>query len=282
MVRPARTALYGLISLVLPDDCRVCGLPLTKASRIPVCDRCLHDAATPFEAEYLCSRCRSPFFNRESLTTTGLCPACDVEPEGFDSAWCYGAYDGALRRLIHVYKYEKVDTLAAPLARLLCDALPRDGEEFDLIAPMPLHWRKRWDRGFNQSELLAREVARRSGIEYRDLLQRVKASPAQAGLTFAARLQNVQGVFRLRQQQLKKQQHHHGKTSGAATKPAQGLHVLLVDDVLTTGATVSAAARVLKRSGGARRVSVLTVARADRRYAWKQPGHSLAATAATS
>jgi ComF family protein len=260
VVRPARTAFHGLISFVLPDDCRICGLPLTKASRIPVCDGCLHEAAVPFEAEYLCSRCRSPFLNRESLTEEGLCPACSVEPEGFDTAWGYGSYDGALRRLIHVYKYEKVDTLAVPLARLLCDALPRDEEEFDLITPMPLHWRKRWDRGFNQSELLAREVSRRTGIEYRDLLQRVKASPAQAGLTFAARLKNVQGVFRLR-----------------GEKP-RGLHVLLIDDVLTTGATVSAAARVLKRSGGARRISILTVARADRRHAWKQPRVSAATT----
>ncbi len=185
-----------------------------------------------------------------------MCPACDAEPQGFDSVWSYGAYDGALRRLIHVYKYEKVDTLAAPLARLLLDALPRDGEEFDVITPMPLHWRKQWDRGFNQAELLAREVARRSGIEYRDLLRRVKASPAQAGLTFAARRDNVQGVFRLRDQGRK--------------KPIRNLHVLLVDDVLTTGATVSAAARLLKRAGGARRISILTVARADRRFAWRQ------------
>jgi ComF family protein len=186
-----------------------------------------------------------------------MCPVCAIEPAGFDSVWSYGSYDGALRRLIHLYKYDRVDTLAGPLARLLLDALPRDEEDFDLIAPMPLHWLKRWSRGFNQSELLAREVSRRCGIAYQDVLRRVKGSPAQAGLTFAARRDNVRGVFRI-------------AAAHGLKRPLDGKHVLLVDDVLTTGATVSAAARVLKRQGGARRISVLTLARADRRCAWRR------------
>lgn len=197
-------------------------------------------------------RCRAPFLNRETLNDDGICAACAAEPEGLDYAWSYGNYDGRLRRLIHVYKYERVDTLAGPLARLLMDALPRD-EQFDVIAPMPLHWRKRWDRGFNQADLLARVVAERSGIPYRaKLLRRVKASPAQAGLSFAARQTNVRGVFRV------------------PKHAVQGQSVLLIDDVLTTGATAASAARLLRRTGGASRVSILTLARADRRYAWRQ------------
>jgi predicted amidophosphoribosyltransferase len=177
-VCPARKVFHGLISLLIPEDCRVCGLHLEHVSRIPVCPKCLTQAAKPIEAEFLCSRCRSPFLNAESLNEQGMCPACEVEPQGFDSVWSYGAYDGVLRRLIHVYKYERVQTLAEPLARLLSDALPRDEEEFDFIAPMPLHWLKKWDRGFNQAELLAKAVAQRAGIPYRDLLKRGKASPA--------------------------------------------------------------------------------------------------------
>lgn len=267
MVRPARRVLCGLISLVLPEDCRVCGTPLLTASRVPVCDGCLQQAAKPLEAAYLCSRCRAPFLDSASLNESGVCPVCAVEPEGADSTWSFGPYDGVLRRLIHLYKYDRVDTLAAPLARLLLDALPRDDEEFDLITPMPLHWLKRWGRGFNQSELLAREVSRRTGIAYCDALRRTKGSAAQAGLTVAARRDNVRGVFRLAIP----------KTGGV--KPLSGKHVLLVDDVLTTGATVASASRVLKRNGGARRVSVLTLARADRRFAWRRQAFQEGASA---
>lgn len=252
---PARTAFHGLISRILfPDDCRCCGQPLQKISRLPVCQECIDQAACPIEAEFQCARCRAPFLNRETLNDDCICAACAAEPEGLDYAWSYGNYDGRLRRLIHIYKYERVDTLAGPLARLLMDALPRE-EQFDVIAPMPLHWRKRWDRGFNQAELLARVVAERSGIPYRDnLLRRVKASEAQAGLSFAARQTNVRGVFRV----------------AGGLNTVQGQHVLLIDDVLTTGATAASAARLLRRTGGASRVSILTLARADRRYAWRQ------------
>ncbi len=231
------------------------------------------------EAEFLCRRCRSPFLNIESLNEEGCCPACEAEPEGFDSAWSYGAYDGKLRRLIHVYKYERVDTLAKPLASLLLDALPRE-EEFDCIVPMPLHWRKQWERGFNQSELLAREVSRRTGIAYRDLLKRKKVGSAQAGLTFAARRDNVQGAFEIRDKPGKGRGGLMARMylaaaavrfSGDAFEETRDKHILLIDDVLTTGATAAAAARLLKRVGKARRISILTLARADRRYAWRSP-----------
>jgi ComF family protein len=203
------------------------------------------------QAEFLCRRCRSPFLNSESLNADGCCPACEAEPQGFDSAWSYGAYDGKLRRLIHVYKYERVSTLARPLAALMLDALPRE-EEFDCLVPMPLHWRKYWERGFNQSERLAREISRRTGIPCCDALRRKKGGTAQAGLTFAARRDNVQGAFAIRDKM-----------------QTQDKHILLIDDVLTTGATAAAASRLLKRAGKARRISILTLARADRRYAWR-------------
>lgn len=136
--------------------------------------------------------------------------------------------------------------MAKPLGRLLASALPRE-QGFDVIVPMPLHWRKRWRRGFNQAGLLAREIARRTNLPVSHALRRVKHTAAQAGLTNAKRRENVSGAFRAR---------HKAALAGQ--------RVLLIDDVLTTGATAASCARVL-RMAGARDVTLLTLARADRR-----------------
>jgi len=163
---------------------------------------------------------------------------------GFDSAASYGFYEGPLRKLIHLYKYAGIHTLAKPLAGYLLAALPRR-ELIHLIVPVPMHWRRKWSRGFNQSELLAREVSRRTGVPMASALRRAGTTPPQAGLSDHARRGNVTGAFR-------------------STRKLDGQYVLLVDDVMTTGATVSACGAVLKRSGAAR-VTVLTLARTDRR-----------------
>src|SRR5262249_42079662 len=150
--------------------------------------------------------------------------------------------DGVLRELIHIYKYGRVETLARPLADFLRAALPSD-EQWDVVAAVPLHWRRKWQRGFNQSELLARDLARSSGATFVRALRRVKATPAQAGLSRTARRRNMAAAFQVR-------------------RPASidGRRVLLIDDVLTTGSTAAACARALKRAG-ATRVVVLTAAR---------------------
>jgi len=170
---------------------------------------------------------------------------CRTGRRGFDSAYCYGAYDGTLRELIHLFKYSRMRGLARPLGDLLMGALPRD-QHFDAVVPVPLHWRKRWQRGFNQSELLGRIIARRRGIPLRKILRRSASTRAQAGLSNAQRRENVSGAFRVRRR-------------------VPGMRILLIDDVMTTGATVAACGQALKRAG-ARSVTVLTVARVDRRF----------------
>jgi predicted amidophosphoribosyltransferase len=157
-----RSASHALFSLFFPSDCRICGAPLEEINRIPVCRRCLK-APEPLSAEFFCVSCRTPFQNAFPLDAEGRCAVCRNGLRGFDAAYCYGAYEGTLRALIHLYKYGKVRTLDRPLGQLLLSALPRD-EAFDLIAPVPLHWRRRWQRGFNQSELLARVISRHSGL----------------------------------------------------------------------------------------------------------------------
>ncbi|MCC6537464.1 MAG: ComF family protein [Bryobacterales bacterium] len=203
-------------------------------------------------AEFACAACRTPFLTPHPLDAqTGLCLMCGQGLCAYEGAYSYGFYEGALRRLIHLYKFDRVETLARPLGRYLARALPRDGEAFDVLVPMPLHWRRRWARGFNQSALLAREAARHLGLPVAEgALRRIRHAPPQSGLTSAARRRNVSGLFTV---------------PPSASAEVRGRRVLLVDDVLTTGATARAAASALKRGGGAAQVSVLTLARADRR-----------------
>jgi ComF family protein len=248
-MRTAEKALHGLFSplfsLVFPDDCRVCGEPLREVSRIPVCSKCL-SAPEPIAAEYFCVACRTPFLNRSPLDETGKCSLCRLGLSGFDSVYSFGSYEGTLRKLIHLFKYSGVRPLARVFGQQLRSALPID-ERFDVIVPMPLHWKRRWQRGFNQASLLAGEVARRFDLPVTNLVRRKRATSAQAGLTNAKRRANVSGAFAIRR----------------GTR-LDGLRILLIDDVLTTGATAAACARVLKRAGAAH-VTVLALARTDRR-----------------
>ena len=114
---------------------------------------------------------------------------------------------------------------------------------------MPMHWLKKWQRGFNQSDDLAREIGKKWNVPVRNVIRRKKATRPQAGLTNAKRRANVSGAFRI-----------------PRGRSLAGMRVLLVDDVVTTGATASACARVLKRAGAAH-VALLALARTDRRQA---------------
>ena len=247
----ARRVVCGLLDLLFPDNCRICEQPLVlnqppfEVSRVPVCSRCLK---TPqlFRAEFFCVTCHTPFVNRAPLDEAGQCSLCRLGLNGFDRVYTFGAYEGVLRKLIHTYKFEGVRTLQKPLGDLLAQVLPRE-LSFDAIVPMPLHWRRRWERGFNQSELLAREVARRWQAPVAELVRRKKATAPQAGLTSSQRRKNMQGAFEVKQ-----------------GRRLDGMRILLIDDVLTTGATASACARVLKRAG-AKQVTFLALARRDRR-----------------
>jgi len=164
----------------------------------------------------------------------------------FDATYSFGSYEGPLRNLIHLFKYAKVETLALPLTRFLIRAMPLD-QRFDLVIAMPMHWRKRWERGFNQAALLAQPLAKHYGLKLATNLRRKRYTKSQAGLTEAQRQQNLKNSFCVRRA---------GQIAGK--------RVLLVDDVLTTGATLRAAASALK-SAGAAHVSALTLARVDRR-----------------
>jgi len=171
----------------------------------------------------------------------------------FDAVYCFGWYEGVLRELIHLFKYGRMQPLSKTLSAHLLSALPLD-QGFDVVVPMPLHWRRQWQRGFNQSGLLARAVAMRRGLEVAHAVRRTRATATQAGLSHAGRRANVARAFRVRK-----------------PRAIEGRRVLLVDDVITTGATASACAAALKRAG-AKSVTVLALARVDRRFI--EPGNN--------
>jgi ComF family protein len=246
-MRAAKDVYCRLLNLIFPEDCHVCGERLREGSRVPVCRRCLAEPA-PMQAEFFCTSCRTPFLNRAPLDESGQCALCRLGLTGFDAAYAYGSHEGALRKLVHLLKYEKIRPLGRILARFVVGVLPKD-REFDAIVPMPLHWWRRANRGYNQADALARGISRVTGLPVLRTVRRVKATTPQAGLTNARRRQNMSGAFRVKRRR-------RGEIAG--------LRLLLVDDVLTTGTTAAACARVLKRAGAAH-VTVAVVARADRR-----------------
>ena len=258
---PLRSFFGWAGNILYPGDCRVCEKRLTTLTRVPVCPQCLA-ASHPFEAEFFCVQCRTPFLNRAPLDEKGCCTLCRLGARGFDAAYSSGEYDGALRQLIHLFKYHGVYSLERSLVDRLSDALPRD-QHFDLVAPVPMHWWRRLLRGRNHAEILARGLAKRTGIPFGEPVYRRKLTPAQARVSRAERRRNVQGVFALRR-----------------PRDVKGKRILLVDDVLTTGSTAGACAAAMKRAGAAH-VAVITIARVDRR-AWVEPFSTERGRAATA
>ncbi len=198
-------------------------------------------------------QCGLPFENAAPLHGSGLCGLCRRGATEFDWGRSFGAYEGTLRSLIHLLKYDGMEPLARPLAARLAGLLDQAGR-VDLLVPVPLHRSRRRSRGFNQSELLAAELSRLSGRPAKAVvLRRERATESQTGLTHRQRRLNVQGAFAVRR-----------------PEAVAGQHVALVDDVITTGATAGACARALKQAGAAR-VVVLALARARLRIVEVEP-----------
>ncbi len=243
-----------MLATLFPADCRLCCVPLTRISRLPVCPACL-EAIHPTDCR-TCSVCGERL---ESEFAEGLCGMCRrVEPR-FARARAYGAYEGGLRGLIHLLKYDHVRPAARVLGRMLAQAIEdlrpsfsdqsgrdaRQGVSLPLVIPVPLHATRLRERGFNQTEEIVR-AALKLLPEFRmstRVLVRQRATVSQIGLTRHQRRANLRGAFAV-----------------AAPEEIAARDVLLVDDVFTTGPTVSECARVLRRSG-ASRVFVATVAR---------------------
>lgn len=206
---------------VMPLSCVFCGTR-TQQERRRVCAGCADDLP----------RVNSPSPPVRSPLTSLVTPF---------------AYEFPMDAAIKAFKFGRRLWYGAAFADLLLDAAGALPADIDALLPVPLHWRRRWYRGFNQADELARPVARHLGVPVLRQARRVRATPFQSGLDAAHRRGNLRGAFRVR-----------GELSCR--------HALLVDDVVTTGATLETLARVVLRAGAAR-VSALAVCRASSRQA---------------
>jgi ComF family protein len=226
--RAARDLADGLLRLVYPPVCWVCQ---TLADELDdgICAGCL--GRLTHDPHPTCPRCSSsvgPFVNLD-----GGCVRCRAQSLAFDEARRLGPYEGLLREVVLRMKQPGGQSLAETAGRMWGRRMaPRFADVASpVVVPVPLHWTRRWRRGFNQSEILARALARALQAPCRAyLVRRTRATPMQAHLSTAAeRQQNVRGAF-----------------SARRSGPLAGQTVVLVDDVMTTGATASEAARALR------------------------------------
>jgi len=189
---------------------------------------------TVFPAKYICTGCDA------DLPRIASPPPPVSSPLEYDVAPV--AYEFPVDAAIKALKFQRRLFYGPALAELLCRECQHLPDDIDAVLPVPLHWRRRWFRGFNQADELAAPVAKHLGLPVLRNVKRVRATPFQSGLSARERAQNLRGAFDVR---------------GSITAK----HILIVDDVITTGATVRQLARVLRRAG-AGKVSALAVARA--------------------
>ena len=242
----------ALVSVFFPAGCRLCERVLLHAGTVPICQECLGSFAALRGAA--CERCGEPLAawslrgaGEEQATERLVCPECQAREYGFDRARSYGLYKAGLVRAIVLLKFERIEPLGRWFAGRLAEVARREKLVADVVVPVPLHRQRERERGYNQADLIARPLARKLGLPYRAvLLMRTKPRPDKHILSLEERWDSVRGAF--------------------ATRPGtqvDNLRVLLVDDVMTTGATLDACAKAL-RGAGAKSVIGLTIARAAR------------------
>ena len=250
----------ALASVIFPALCRICGELLENASRIPLCRACL-SALAPHTGP-ICHRCGRPIVSTV-MSEGGAEPLCGICRRGlydFDFARSAGSYSTTVARAIVLLKYEEVVPLGRWFAKRLVEVARAYAKQCaaDVVVPVPLHPARLRERGYNQAELIARPLARDLGLPCRSyLLVRTRPRPDKLTLTLRERWTSVRGAYAIRR-----------------GRRVDNLRVLLVDDVLTTGATLDACSRALRR-GGASYVAALTVARAAPRGE-ASPGEPLA------
>ena len=242
MIALQKSELFqATVSLLYPATCTICGKNLWAGKYL--CDACETKAiriVAPF-----CDRCSEPF--EGSITSAFTCANCAHRTIYFDAAVAAYRGRGIVREIIHEFKYARQMHLRHLIGRWIRAALDDErlrDVSFDLIVPVPLHPARQRERGFNQASLLAESLSADTSLPSTPVLERIRYTTTQTALDRSERMENLHNAFRLRK-----------------NADVRGLRVLLIDDVLTTGSTLSECARVLKRAG-AISVHAATAARA--------------------
>ncbi len=260
VVRVLRSPMDSMSCALIPASCALCGSLLPHLSHAPICDVCWTEF--PVQSGELCARCGdsldAPVMAGPS--SSGQCRACRMAPPTFVRAVAYGPYQDRMKAAIHALKYDRLHAAARGLGGMLAEAIAKLADEAPaemLVVPVPLHRSKYAERGFNQARSLAVAALAALGKSHPEwqltlasrTLMRQRATESQAGLTPRQRRLNVRGAF---------------EVSDPAAVTLK--HILIIDDIMTTGATARAAALALTRAGAAS-VWVATLARASRLYA---------------
>jgi ComF family protein len=235
-----RLAGEGFLSLIYPPHCAKCGAD--TASGVHLCATCA-EHAKKIEAPF-CRQCSQPFDG--AIEGEFTCSNCRDRTFHFDCAVTRYMSRGVVREFIHRFKYDRHFYLRHPLADWMTEALADErirAQPFDAFVPVPLHFARFRERDFNQAEVLAKLLAKSTGQPVLKALKRIRYTTTQTRLDREQRMENLRNAFRVRH-----------------ASAVQSRHLILVDDVFTTGSTVEECARVLRQAGAAS-VRVVTVAR---------------------
>lgn len=225
-------------AFVVPQDCVVCGCRACTSDWSPLCGTCRSQLTE--QRVRCCLSCGLPL---GTLELAGTCRDCLRTDPGFDRAASAGLYRGSLKTVLRAYKFDGHRRLAGPLSELMAEVFLSElaDEGWDCLTPVPSHPRRLRRRGFDSAATLCRQVALRTALPERRSVRRARRTRLQSGLSVRERAKNVRGAFE-------------------GTSCAGEGRVLIVDDILTSGATARELSRIIRR-GGATRVGVLTAAR---------------------